>query len=81
MAMKLKLTFPFILLTVFLSFMLLVSALEARMFAPNHLRHVITKPENLSQQRQRLQLDEVFEILHLLGTKDSSGPSRGGAGN
>ncbi|XVE83929.1 hypothetical protein DITRI_Ditri16bG0128200 [Diplodiscus trichospermus] len=54
---------------------------EARMFAPNNLRSAITKPENLGQQRQRLQLDEVFAVLDLLGIKSSSGPSRGGAGN
>ncbi|XVE83930.1 hypothetical protein DITRI_Ditri16bG0128300 [Diplodiscus trichospermus] len=81
MAMKLKLTFLFVLLIVFLSFTLLVSTLEARPFAPNHLRHAIMKPENPSQQGQALQLDEVLEVLDLLGIKDSSGPSKGGGGH
>ncbi|XVF16459.1 hypothetical protein REPUB_Repub10bG0032500 [Reevesia pubescens] len=82
MAMKLKLTLPFILLIVFLSFTLLVSTLEARTFAPNHLRHAIRKPGNPSQRGQAgLQLDKVFEVLDLLGIKGSSGPSGGGEGH
>ncbi|XVE83927.1 hypothetical protein DITRI_Ditri16bG0127800 [Diplodiscus trichospermus] len=81
MATKLKLTFPFVLLIVFWSFTLLVSTLEARTLAPNHLRHAIMKPESPSQQGQGLQLDEVFEVLDLMGIKDSSGPSDRGPGN
>ena len=81
MAMKLKLTLPFILLIVFFSFTLLVSTQEARTFPPNYHRHAIMKPGGPNQQGKGLQLDEVFQVLDLLGIKDSTGPSDGGEGH
>lgn len=81
MAMKLKLTPPFLLLIVFLSFMLLASTPEARRLSPEHLHGTIVKPEGPIGQGQGLQLDDVVEALDLLGIKDSSGPSDRGEGH
>ncbi|KAK5835326.1 hypothetical protein PVK06_011014 [Gossypium arboreum] len=74
MAMKLKSTLPFVSFIVFLSFTLLVFTLEARTLSPNHFPHD-------GQGGRGLRLDEVLEVLDLLGIKDSSGPSHGGEGH
>ncbi|XVF14129.1 hypothetical protein REPUB_Repub09cG0030700 [Reevesia pubescens] len=79
--MKLKTLHFFLLFIMFLSFMLLVFTPEARQLAPNHLNHdsVNTNPSQL--WKGGVQLDEVLEVLDLLGMKDSSGPSQGGGGH
>ncbi|EOY02342.1 hypothetical protein QQP08_013833 [Theobroma cacao] len=80
MAMKLK-TLHFLLLLTFLTFMLLASTPEARRFAPNHLGRAIMKAGPSQRQNGGPQLDEVVQVLDLLGMKDSSGPSNGGEGH
>ncbi|KAK8487753.1 hypothetical protein V6N13_094115 [Hibiscus sabdariffa] len=69
MAMKLKSSLPFVPLLVFLSFTLLVCTLEARTFAPNHLRHAHNpvKEEKDFSSMKFLKLSIFWESRILLG--------------